>query len=614
MLSTRLFWKILAPGAVLAIVAAALLSSVLARRERSIAVRQFERRLHDTAIVLRGELAGAFRTSGDPGPTDNAVAGTGDPAPNGLLRARLRQLREETGLRVTLILAEGRVLADSDQDPETMGVQADRPEIRQARRSGFGVYREENRSLGLPMIWLALRVGDEEQPVGFVRTAGLLQGVESGVAGVRRIVWGTVLAGGLIGLVLTYWVVGRTAHRLEALARTATEIGQGDFSRRIDTSHHDEVGLLAKALGNLQRNLAARIDALEQNSRQLHEESRRMASVLDGMIEGVIAVDASENILFANRAGREMLDLGGAVGRPLWEAVRNPTIQRVIRSALAGTEEPHPVETELPQAQSVVGLFATRLPGDPCPGVVLVMHDVTELRRLENIRREFVSNVSHELKTPLTAIQAYTETLLNGAIDDPEHNREFLNRIDQQAERLHRLLQDLLRLARIESGRDTFELTAVSLDAVVADCIEQHRAVAAAKGVTLVASDSESGLQVCADKEGLHTILDNLIDNAVKYTPAGGRVTVSCRPDGQWTRLEVSDTGVGIPAKHLPRIFERFYRVDKARSRELGGTGLGLSIVKHLVQEFGGQVEVESTPGQGSTFIVCLPPGRKAER
>jgi len=325
------------------------------------------------------------------------------------------------------------------------------------------------------------------------------------------------------------------------------------------------------------------------------------------MIEGVVAIDPRERVLFANAAARYMLDLSSndIAGRPIWGLVRNQQIAEVTRNALAGRPN-ETAELELRRAQTIVALMASRLPGDPCPGVVLVLHDVTGLRRLERLRHEFVSNVSHELKTPLASIQAYTETLLDGAVDDPKHNRQFLQRIEEQAERLHKLILDLLRLARIESGRDVFEVVAVPLGRAVRNCMESHEAVARSKRIRLELEPGHESIRVKADAEGLRTLLDNLVDNAIKYTPNGGVVTVgwSSRDDQAWIR--VKDTGVGIESHHLDRIFERFYRVDKARSREMGGTGLGLAIVKHLVQVFGGQISVASRPGEGSEFTVRL--------
>jgi two-component system, OmpR family, phosphate regulon sensor histidine kinase PhoR len=238
---------------------------------------------------------------------------------------------------------------------------------------------------------------------------------------------------------------------------------------------------------------------------------------------------------------------------------------------------------------------------------VLVLHDITHLRRLERIRQDFVANVSHELKTPLATIQATVETLLDGAVNDQEHNIRFLESIREGAERLHRLVLDLLTLGRIESGQETMELQPLAVESAIEACIGRLEPRAAAKEIKLLQDQSPEPLLIRADEEALGDILDNLVDNAVKYTPSGGRVTLRWFAEEKDAVLQVSDTGIGIPEKDLPRVFERFYRVDKARSRELGGTGLGLSIVKHLAQAMNGSVEAKSQLGAGSTFTVRLP-------
>jgi two-component system phosphate regulon sensor histidine kinase PhoR len=327
------------------------------------------------------------------------------------------------------------------------------------------------------------------------------------------------------------------------------------------------------------------------------------------MVEGVIAVDAKQRILFANESARSMFGMTAAniADRPLWELVRYSAVQEAVEQAFAD-EQPCRKEFELtgPSRQSLV-LFGRRLIGDPPPGAILVLHDVTELRRLENMRREFVANVSHELKTPLASIKAYVETLLGGALNDTEINVLFLRRIAEQADRLHRLILDLLRLARVESGQEAFEIKAVPLADMVASRVGELQAAATAKRITLVTQPSDPPICVRADAEGVRTILDNLLDNAIKYTPDGGQVTIRWKSEDSMAVIEVEDTGIGIAPRDQARIFERFYRVDKARSRELGGTGLGLSIVKHLSQAFGGTVAVRSEVGRGSIFTVRLP-------
>src|SRR5262249_28784047 len=305
------------------------------------------------------------------------------------------------------------------------------------------------------------------------------------------------------------------------------------------------------------------------------------------------------------------------VGRPLWEMARRTGLKEVVQQALDG---PQPTRKELSwngAATQRVTVHAARLEGLPPRGAVLVLHDTTELRRLERLRQDFVANVSHELKTPLSVIKACIETLLDGAADDPHHRGPFLQQIADQSDRLHALILDLLSLARIEAGTELFQLEAVQLAPLVAACLERHRTRAESKKQILESmtfpnhEDPTPGAQnseaAWADAEAVQEILDNLVDNALKYTPEGGRIRVGWHLDNGEICLQVQDSGIGIPEQDLPRIFERFYRVDKARSREMGGTGLGLSIVKHLAQAMHGSVGVTSEVGNGTTFSVRLP-------
>jgi two-component system phosphate regulon sensor histidine kinase PhoR len=325
------------------------------------------------------------------------------------------------------------------------------------------------------------------------------------------------------------------------------------------------------------------------------------------MVEGVLVLDAELTILFANDAADQLLGaaLDKAAGKKLWHVVRHRQLNDAVSQVLA-SDEPYRCELDWPGSErKALSLQGARLPGDR--GAVLVLHDVTHLRKLETVRQDFVANVSHELKTPLAAIQATVETLLDGAIGDPEHNVRFLERIRESADRLHKLVQDLLTLGRIESSQAPLDLEPIALQAAVDACISRHADRARTKDLQLVPQPAESPVSALADEEALAEILDNLVDNAIKYTPAGGTIQLRWSADNGIAILEVADTGVGIPEKDLPRIFERFYRVDKARSRELGGTGLGLSIVKHLVHALHGGIAVESELGAGSTFTIRVP-------
>ncbi|HEY1375735.1 MAG TPA: ATP-binding protein [Gemmataceae bacterium] len=434
-----------------------------------------------------------------------------------------------------------------------------------------------------------------------------------------------LLAAGLVGAVLlpdapawAVWAVAASAggvavllfddfrrrrervlgHATEALRRLAA----GKFGHKLYAGGSPALTDLARAVNAAAETLAGRIDGLEAERRQLR-------AVLGGMVEGVLSLDARQVILFANDRAGELLgfDSAAASGRKFWEVVRHRRLQGVVRAALAG---PEPIREELDWTGPAVrhlALYAARLTG-PDTGAVVVLHDTTDLRRLERVRQEFVANVSHELKTPLAVIKVCAETLIDGAAADIEARGGFLRQIDEQADRLHALILDLINLARIESGAEALDCQAVPLESAVRDCLDRHRPRAEANGLRLeVAAPAGPSVTAWADEEAVDTILDNLVDNAIKYTQAGGRVAVRWRAADGRSVVEIEDTGIGIPERDQSRVFERFYRVDRARARELGGTGLGLSIVKHLVQAMGGEVGVRSAMGRGTTFTVRLP-------
>ena len=403
------------------------------------------------------------------------------------------------------------------------------------------------------------------------------------------------------------WVLLRVAIPLDNVTRAAERLATADAPWEIPLDSAAYPERLVTSFRAMSRRVTARITELEQWRESLGQNNQQLAIVLEAMVEGVIAVDASERVLLANTAAMRLLDLKpqGLAGRPLWEVVRLPMVQELARQTLAGGEQRR-IEIEVPRTQSTLAAVMSRLPGEPSSGAVIVLHDVTDLRRLENLRREFVSNVSHELKTPLAAISAYAETLLDGALEDHEIRRGFVSRIGEQADRLHTLILELLELARMESDESAYVLEAIDIGAVLRECVDEHQDVAKSKTLRLEVDASAETVWGLADLEGLRTIADNLLDNAINYTPPGGRISVRWRRDGDRIEFDVQDTGVGIVKENQARIFERFFRVDRARSREVGGTGLGLSIVKHLCQAFGGRVSVTSQLGKGSTFTVTL--------
>lgn len=531
-----------------------------------------------------------------------AAAAAIEDANPGLLWEIAQPLARDAGLRITVVRPHGEVVFDSEGAADRVENLGTQPEIRAALSTGRGSDRRLVAATGIEMLFFAERLADVGRPVGVVRIGAPLGRVTSVLATARRWNWAAAGVGLLAALVWSAHVASQTRRPLAELTRAARALAEGDYRQQTVRHRGDELGKFAEEFDRLRRELAAQIEELRQ-----HNE--RLASVLGSMIEGVLAIDDRERILFANLAARNLLDFAtpDAVGRPLLEAVRHRAVVDIARQALR-THQPAKSEFTLPGAnRRVLSVSASRLPGNPHPGVLLVLHDVSDLRRLEALRQEFVANVSHELKTPLTAIKAYAETLLEGALRDSANNEGFVRRIAEQADRLHQLILDMLSIARIESGEKPFEIAVVDVGKLVHCCVENHAAAAEARNVRLATNPPETPVRARADEEGVRQILDNLIDNAIKYTLEGGRVTVHWSAAESLARIQVEDTGIGIAPDDQARIFERFFRVDRARSRELGGTGLGLSIVKHLSQSFGGGVSVRSEVGRGSTFSVWLP-------
>ena len=585
MWSSRLFWKLFLSYAALILACVIAFVVIVLRSEESQLREQVERRLHDTAAVVRSHVSSYWQDR----KSDE-------------LQTLVVSLAEETGSRITLVLPDGKVVADSDQNPDLMENHRDRIELAQAADTGEGSSQRTSPTLNIPMLYLALRADRDGKPVGLVRVAMRMTAIEEQIAKTQRLIWTIAALITLSVLVLTYWVVARIVGPLATLTGAARNIASGDYQQRIQLASKDELGELAAAFNRMSGELAKQISRLK-------ESGGRLATVLSSMTDGVIALDSEEHILLANEAAGQLLGFvpEQSEGRALLEVVRNHALRQAFADAIEKRAPQQTIAETDTTPSRTLAVGATPLPGDPCPGVVLVLHDVTEVRKLERLRQEFVANVSHELKTPLTAIKAYAETLSRGALEDHENRESFVEQIEQQADRLHQLIQDMLSLARIESGNTSLEIAAVPLRRVVDQCIDTHRAVADSHRVSLSTDVDVAAVQVRANEEGLRQILDNLVDNAIKYTPEHGSVTIGWQVDSAHVVIEVRDTGIGIAEEHHARLFERFFRVDKARSRELGGTGLGLSIVKHIAQGFDGSVGVRSQPDEGSTFWVRLP-------
>ena len=535
------------------------------------------------------------------------------PAPEAVRQAFAQRAARATGARVTLIRPDGRVVAESDARPgglAGMESHADRPEVRAALAGRVGRDLRISSTLETPLLYVASPARDGDRIVGVMRLALPLTEVTASHENVHRV----MLVGGLLALAVALgiglFVSGRVTRPVVEMQSIARQLSEGNFAVRAPVHSPDEIGTLGRSLNVLAARLREKIQDLAQ-------EQAKVTAILDGMVEGVIAVDGHDHILLMNERARAMFNLGsGRLERkPFLEVIRNADLHDVFREGrAAGIEvagDGAAVRRELrlsTPVERILQVHAVPLrlgPGET--GVAMVLHDITALRQLEQVRTEFVANVSHELRTPLTAIQGYLETLLGGAMDDPAHARRFLEVVFRHTERLGRLLNDLTDLSNIELGRVSLQRGPVALGEVVDGTLDIIRAKADAGGVRLEARLPAELPAVQADRDRLAQILINLVDNAVKYTPRGGQVAVEAAAGEGLVEVAVVDTGVGIPPADLPRITERFYRVDRARSRELGGTGLGLAIVKHLVAAHGGTLVIESRPGEGTRVRVTLP-------
>lgn len=597
MWSSRLFWKLFLVYAGLNVTLAVGFLVLVTAWQRTQVNEQVKQRLHDTAVVLRSHTRDQIGALLD--------AKTSETRKNELraeLQELVKKISDRTQTRLTLVAASGKVLADSERDPLQMNDHSDRPELIDAGRKGLGTSIRPSPTLGVEMSYLALPIRENDRTIALVRTSMELETINRRMAAIRRFLWLFALVVGLIAAALTYAVLGRVIRPLSDLTSSAQAITSGGQQRLVRVEGNDEVAQLAEAFAQMH-------DKLDRRARQSRENRDQLATVLGSMTEGIIAVDADQKIILANDASQQLVGWADekVEGRPLIEVVRIHALHQTVEAAMNDGQSSQAEFETSDKRRRLLSIRATPLPGEPCPGTVIVLHDVSELRRLENLRYELFANVSHELKTPLAAIKASAETLRLGAINDAQHNLGFVTCIEEQAERLHQLILDMLHIARIESGKESFDIVDVDVEEVVRDCIAQSSHKASLNEIHVTIEPPDEPVCVRADKEGLQTILENLLDNAIKYTPQGGQVTVSWAQHDSIVALQVNDTGVGIAEEDQSRIFERFFRVDKARSREVGGTGLGLSIVKHLCQAFGGSVELQSTPGRGSTFTVHLP-------
>ena len=573
---TRLFLASLAAAAVSLLVAGTLSSYQTRQRQRA----AIESRLVKDALLIADLLA-----------------------ESNLTLPALDQEADRLGTfvegRVTLIAADGRVVGDSAQDARALGAlenHLDRPEVIAARERGRGIATRYSTTVDTDLLYVAVRAAHPE--VAFVRLALPLTAIDEELAAIRRLTVLSLLAAVPVGLVASWIFSAAMSRRVHAIAEAAQRYTAGDLTHPPQDFGSDELGTVARVLDRSVQELGRRLG-------ELTRDRARMQAILSGMVEGVLLVDRQGKLQLVNQAAQRMLKVDdSAIGRPYVEVIRHPDIAAPLATALRGED----VDTrELLMARDLARTFLARaapVMAEGGGGAVLVLHDITDLRRADQIRRDFVANVSHELRTPLTAIRGYVEALLDEPADE-EQTRRFLGIIARQSGRMERLVKDLLRLARLDARQELLDRAPCDLDALFHAIVADIAPSIEAKQQRVTIDVADDACSVAADPAKLHDIVRNLAENAVNYSPEHAEIRLAARRDAGAIKIEVADSGPGIPPEDLGRVFERFYRVDKSRTGP--GTGLGLAIVRHLVELHAGEVRAANRPGGGAVFTVTLP-------
>jgi two-component system phosphate regulon sensor histidine kinase PhoR len=536
-----------------------------------------------------------------------------------------RTFKEKTGARVTIMSSSGFVLGDSDEPSAQMENHADRPEIRDADISEVGNSTRFSNTIKRDLFYLAIAI-DGGAGKGFIRLSVPLNDIEAAVDSIRMRIIIASLAALFIVILIGLLQTRRITKSIEDITSFSQDVTEGKLTKRLFLKEKGELGELGKNISNMAQELDSRL-------KQMESEKTVIEAILNNMTDGLILTDTKGRIVLSNTAIKNFFGIESSIeGKTLIEVFRKTELIDLIEGVVGGNEKisreievKHPKELYLMVNASP---FYSYDRSGEISGVILTIHDITRLRKLEDIRKDFVANVSHEIRTPIAAIKGFAETLLEGAIDDKENAHKFLETIKNNSERLNFLVSDLLTLSRIELGDIKIEKTDVNLENVVDTVFATLKEKAEKKGLYLKKEIAPGVPEIRADRDRLIQILLNLVDNGIKFTEEGG-VTVkvhmsksaepsekdvinlsplaSHRSSGDFCEISIEDTGIGIPKKHLPRLGERFYRVDRARSRDLGGTGLGLAIVKHLVKVHGWEMKIESTEGKGTTVSLILP-------
>lgn len=524
---------------------------------------------------------------------------------NNHLPSLVKSLSKTSHTRITIIDTSGKVIADSESDAAHMENHADRPEFKQALKGKVGISRRSSPTLGITMMYLAIPVKSDHITNYIMRTSIPAAALDAPphIIG-RRLMLGVLLIT-LLAAAASMLAARRISGPLLKMKDAAASFAKGDFHSKVPLPDTEEFASLANTLNHM-------AVQLEHQVKTTMQQAAEQQSILASMNEGVIAIDNNDCVLILNPMAEQFLGVtsNAAKGKTIQEAIRNSDLQRFFEKCKEDMC-PDSEEFVLPAANKIL-IEATGTPLLDAEGkqigVLVVLSDITRTRKLENIRKDFVANVSHELRTPITSIKGFVETLREGAISDPVKSQEFLDIVAKQADRLNAIIEDLLALSKLQQESDTasIPLQLLPINEVLIAAIHNCDSKAQQSNITMNL-ECDDRITALINAPLLEQAVTNLIDNAIKYSPSDTSVMVKVSKDKSGVVIRVTDIGSGIEAEHIPRLFERFYRVDKARSRKLGGTGLGLAIVKHIVNAHQGKVEVQSTPGKGSTFSITLP-------
>ncbi|HPW41793.1 MAG TPA: ATP-binding protein [Bacillota bacterium] len=520
------------------------------------------------------------------------------------------KIKQTANSRITIVDVMGNVIIDTDKEYSEMENHAGRPEVAAALKGEAESSIRYSSTLRVDFIYVAQPILKGSSIIGAVRLSKPLYEVKNMLNSLYINVFIAVLIGIFVASVLGYKMAMNITKPVKEITYTASRIAKGQFDRRINITSRNEIGILADSINDMASKLRDTITSLQ-------DKNIKLESIMSSMINGIIAIDNSEKILFINHVAESLLGITGGeiTGKHLLQVVRNNSIDNYFKKMLKDKEFFN-TEVNLNDSNEKILKFhanSIKQNGENgIEGIIITIQDVTELRKLERVRTEFIANVSHELKTPLTSIKGFTETLKSFDFDDKQDAIRFLNIIEDEADRLYRLINDILSLSELEQKKTKTVKEKIDIEKAVEEVLSVLKSQSDKKNIELSAKIQEGLESISGDGDKFKQMLINLIDNAVKYTPENGKVSIeaykqSHNADLDKLIIKVKDNGIGIPKQHIPRLFERFYRVDKARSRSIGGTGLGLAIVKHIVILFNGEIEVTSEVGKGTEFRIILP-------